>query len=126
MKCVDKIYKNCNGQSLLEIVTGYETGIHYIKSKRKIDNKVCLTKKAKRPVIAKRFQSTKKVKDAIFLKREGPVVQIAISKGRSITGYVYKNYLLKKVKKHYKKEETNVWNSQPSTSLGQAHNSQIV
>lgn len=40
---------------------GDETGIHYVKSKREIDNKVCLTKKAKRPVIAKRFQRTKKV-----------------------------------------------------------------
>lgn len=65
-----KIYKNCNGRSLLEIVTGDETGIHYIKSQRKIDNKMFLTKK-QCPVIAKRFQSTKKVLFTIFFNSEG-------------------------------------------------------
>lgn len=36
-----------------------------------------------------------------FFYIEGPVVQGAISKGQLITGHVYKNYVMKKVKKHY-------------------------
>lgn len=59
-----------------------------------------LTMKTDCSVIAKRCQSTKKVLYAMFLKSEGPVVQVSIPKGRAITGHIYKNYVLNKVKKH--------------------------
>lgn len=85
----------CVYQKLLQL--GDETWIHYFEPQRKIDHKMGLTKKAKRLVIAKRCKSTKKVLYAIFFSSEGPVVQVAIPKGRSITGHVYTNYVLKKV-----------------------------
>lgn len=37
-----KIYRNCNGLRLMEIVTGDETWIHYYESQRKTDNKMWL------------------------------------------------------------------------------------
>lgn len=40
---------------------GDDTLIHYIEPQMKIDNNMWLTKKTKRPVIAKRRQSTGKV-----------------------------------------------------------------
>lgn len=63
-----KIYRNCNAPRLSEIFTGYETWIHYFKSQSKIDNKMWLPWKAKRPVIAKRYQGTKKVLNTIVQK----------------------------------------------------------
>lgn len=92
LKTILKIYKICNGLRLSELFTDDETQIHYIESQRKIDDKMWLTKTAKRSVIAKPCQSKKKVLYAIFLNSEGPVVQVAIRKGRSTTGHVYKSY----------------------------------
>lgn len=69
-----------------------------------------LTKTAKRPVKAKRCQSTKEVLLTNFFITEGTVVQIGIPNERSITDHVYKEYVLNKIKK-----ETKVLNSQHST-----------
>lgn len=53
-----KVYKICNGQRLIsEIVTSDKTWIFYFKPQKKID-KIWLTEKAKRNVIAIRCQST--------------------------------------------------------------------
>lgn len=48
----------------------------------------------------KRCQSKKKVLYTIFFNSEGPTIQVAIPKSRSITGHVYKNNVLKEVEKH--------------------------
>ena len=42
-------------------VTGDETRVHYFEPVRKISNKICAIKHSKRPIIAKRSLSTKKV-----------------------------------------------------------------
>lgn len=76
----------------------------YFESQRKIENKMWLTKKAKLPFIANRCQSTTRVFYTIYFNSEGPVVQVPIPKGRSITGHVYKNVVLKKVKKKYERK----------------------
>ena len=52
----------------------------------------------KRPCVAKRLQSSKKVMFAIFFGTKGPVAQIAVPKGGSVTAIFYKNRVLKKVK----------------------------
>lgn len=94
MKCVEITLNthNCNiKRRLSEIVTCDETWIHYIEPQKKIDDKMCSTKKAKHSDIAKRCQSKKKVFDAVFFSSEGSVLQVAILKGRSITEHVCKN-----------------------------------
>lgn len=59
---------------LSDIVTGDETWTHYFEPQRMVDNKMWLTKKAKRPVTAKLSQSTNEVLYAVFCNSEGPVV----------------------------------------------------
>lgn len=59
---------------LSEIVTGAEICIHYFEPQKKNDNKMWLTKKAKRPVTAKLSQSTNEVFYAVCCNSEGPVV----------------------------------------------------
>lgn len=75
-----------------------ETLIHYFKPQRKIDNKVWLTNRAKRQGIAERYQSAKTVVYAFFFNNcSGPVAQIPIRKGRSITGRDYKDQVMKQI-----------------------------
>ena len=60
---------------------------------------VLFTKHSKRPVIAKRSLSTKKVLYAIFFSGEGVAIKVPVKKGKSITGKYYKDVVLKKLKK---------------------------
>ena len=58
----------------------------------------------KRPCIAKRTISSKKMLYAIFFNSSGPVVQVPCPSGHTVTGRFYKNSVLKKVKEFYNKK----------------------
>ena len=78
--------------------------------KRRADNKQWKRKDKKRPCIAKRTISSKKMLYAIFFNSSGPVVQVPCPSGRTVTGRFYKNSVLKKVKEFYnKKRPSNGW-----------------
>ena len=85
------------------VVTGDETWVHYFEPVRKVSNKIWATKHSKRPIIAKRSLSTKKVLYAIFFSGEGVAIKMPVKKGKSITGKYYKDVVLKKLKKYYQK-----------------------
>ena len=74
-----------------------------IVSKIKVSNKIWATKHSKRPIIAKRSLSTKKVLYAIFFSGEGVAIKVPVKKGKSITGKYYKEVVLKKLNKFYQK-----------------------
>ena len=61
-------------------------------------------KNQKRPCIAKRTISSKKMLYAIFFNSSGPVDQVPCPSGHTVTGRFYKNSVLKKVKEFYKKK----------------------
>ena len=86
------------------VVTGDETWVHYFEPVRKVSNKIWATKHSKRPIIAKRSLSTKKVLYAIFFSGEGVAIKVPVKKGKSITGKYYKDVVLKKLKKYYQKQ----------------------
>ena len=85
------------------VVTGDETWVHYSEPVRKVSNKIWATKHSKRPIIAKRSLSTKKVLYAIFFSGEGVAIKVPVKKGKSITGKYYKDVVLKKLKQYYQK-----------------------
>ena len=85
------------------IITGDETWLYFFEPQRKVDNKMWIKKDGVRPVIAKRVQSSNKVLYAIFFNSGGPVLQILIPKGRSVTGKFYRDSVLKRVQKFYNK-----------------------
>ena len=58
----------------------------------------------KRPCIAKRTISSKKMLYAIFFNSSGPVVQMPCPSGHTVIGRFYKNSVLKKVKEFYNKK----------------------
>ena len=70
---------------------------------RKVSNKIWATKHSKRPIIAKRSLSKKKVLYAIFFSGEGVAIKVPVKKGKSITRKYYKDVVLKKLKKYYQK-----------------------
>ena len=61
-------------------------------------------KTRKRPVIAKRTITVKKVLYCIFFTNKGPAVQIPVLKGKSVTAMFYKNVVLKKAQKYFQQD----------------------
>ena len=66
-----KTYKGCNSRVISNLLTGDETWMHMFELQRRADNKQWKRKDQKRPSIAKRTVSSKKI--------SGPVVQVPLS-----------------------------------------------
>ena len=107
LKCareLSKTYKGCNSRVISNLLTGDETWVHMFEPQRRADNKQWKQKDQKRPCIAKRTISSKKMLYAIFFNSSGPVVQVPCPSGLTVTGRFYKNSVLKKVKEFYNKK----------------------
>ena len=87
----------------MNVVTYDESWMHYFEPHRKISNRVWLTKNARRPCIAKRITSVKKVMYAIFFTPNGLAIQVSIPKGKSMNTRFYRNKVLRKFVKFYQK-----------------------
>ena len=72
--------------SFNNLVTGDETWVYYFEPKRICSNSVWATINAVIPSITKRQRTVKKVLYVIFLEKKGPVMQLPVSKGRTVTG----------------------------------------
>ena len=66
-----------------------------------MDNKQWLRKDQPRSTIGRRIRSAKKVMYAVFFNCQGPVVQVPVPGGRTITGKFYLDKVLKRVKTFY-------------------------
>ena len=99
-----KTYKGCNTQVISNLLTADETWVHLFEPQRRADNKQWKRKDKKRPCIAKRTISSKKMY-AIFFNSSGPVIQVPCPSGHSVTSRFYKNSVLKKVKEFYNKKQ---------------------
>ena len=94
-----KMYPKYDSRSFSNIVNGDETWVIFYEPKRKHENKISATKHMKRPCIAKRKFSVIKVMYAIFFTNQGPAIQIAVPKGKSVNSKFYRGAVLKKLKK---------------------------
>ena len=70
----------------------------FYEPRRKIDNKIWVLTHAKRPSIAKRTLTAKKVLYAVFFRNSWPLMQIA-----GVSGSFYKNVVLKKMRTKMRK-----------------------
>ena len=102
-KKLRQMFPKYDKKQFANVVTGDETWVHYFEPVRKVSNKIWATKHSKRPIIAKRSSSTKKVLYAIFFSGERVAIKVPVKKGKSITGKYYKDVVLKKLKKYYQK-----------------------
>ena len=109
LKCSRELlntYKGCNSRIISNLLTGDETCMHMFEPQRRADNKQWKRKDKKRPWIAKRTISSRKMLYAIFFNSSGPVAQVPCPSGHTVTGRFYKNSVLKKVKEIYNKKRS--------------------
>ena len=103
-------YKDSDPRRLAEIVTGDETWIRYDEPLSKERNKVWVVKGEAPPLNPSPDFRDQKVLYSIFFDAHGPVAQIIVPKGKTITGDFYVNSCLSEVEKHY-------WERRPKSGL---------
>ena len=83
-------YNKCDSRHLKEIFTGDETWVYHFQPASKAKNKVWVSSEGDRPVIARRCKTSDRMLYAIFFDSKGPVFQIPVPKGSSVTGKFYR------------------------------------
>ena len=96
-------YDKCDPHRLEEIVTGDETWIYHFQPNSKAKNKVWVSSEGNRPVIARRCKTSNRMLYAIFFDSKGPVLQIPVPKGSSVTGKFYRESVLTQLVDFYQK-----------------------
>ena len=96
-------YDKCDPRCLEEIVTGDETWIYHFQPDSKAKNKVWVSSEGDRPVIARRCKTSNRMLYAIFFDSKGPVLQIPVPKGSSVTGKFYRESVLTQLVDFYQK-----------------------
>ena len=96
-------YDKCDPRRLEEIVTGDETWIYHFQPDSMAKNKVWVSSEGDRPVIARRCKTSSRMLCAIFFDSKGPVLQIPVPKGSSITGKFYRESVLTQLVDFYQK-----------------------
>ena len=86
-----------------EIVTGVETWICHFQPNSKPKNKVWVSSECDRHVIARRCKTSNRMLYAIFTDSKGPVLQIRVPKGSSVTGKFYRESVLNQLVDFYQK-----------------------
>ena len=96
-------YDKCDPCHLEEIVTGDDTWIYHFQPYSKAKNKVWVSSEVDRPVIARRCKISNHMLYAIFFDSKGPVLQIPVPKGSSVTGKFYRESVLTQLVNFYQK-----------------------
>ena len=79
-------YDKCDLRCLEEIVTGDETWVYHFQPNSKAKNKVWVSSEGDRPIIERLCKTSNRMLYAIFFDLKGPVLQIPVPKGISVTG----------------------------------------
>ena len=110
-----------------EIVTGDETWIYHFQPS-KATNKVLVSSEGDRHVIARRCKTSNRMLYAIFFDLKGPVLQIPVPKGSSVTGKFYRESVLTQLVYFYQKRRprTGVWGIKLLHDNAPAHKSPMV
>ena len=96
-------YDKCDPCRLEEIVTGDETRIYHFQPDSKAKNKVWVSSEGDRPVIARHCKTSNRMLYAMFFDSKGPVLQIPVPKGSSVTGKFYRESVLTQLVDFYQK-----------------------
>ena len=100
-KKLPKMYPECSKRTFDGLVTCNETWVYFYEPKRKCSNRVCATRNVKRPIVAKRARTFKKIMYVIFFDSKGTMLQIPVTRGKTITAKFYRNIALRTLKKIY-------------------------
>ena len=86
-----------------EIVTGDETLIYHFQPDSKAKDKVWVSSVGDRPVTARCCKTSNRMLYAILFDSKGPVLQIPVPKGSSVTGTFYRESVLTQLVDFYQK-----------------------
>ena len=100
---VTEKYDKCDPHGLEMIVRGDETWIYHFQPNSKANNKVWVSSEGDRPAIAHRCKTSNRMLYGIFFDSKGPVLQIPVLKGSSITGKFYRESVLTQLVDFYQK-----------------------
>ena len=100
---VKEKYDKCDPRRLEEIVIGDEAWIYHFQPDSKAKNKVWVSSEGDRPVIAHHCKTSNPMLYEIFFDSKGPVLQIPVPKGRSVTGKFYRESVLTQLVDFYQK-----------------------
>ena len=98
-----QMIQTCDKKQFANVVTGDENWIYYFEPVRKLSNKIWASKQSRRPIIAKRSLSARKVWYAIFFSGEGVTIKVLMENGnkhhrkalqRHSTGEATESYLM--------------------------------
>ena len=78
---VAKMFQTCDKKQFANVATGDEDWIYYFEPVRKFSNKIWASKHSRRPIIAKRSLSARKVWYAIFFSGEGVAIKVPMENG---------------------------------------------
>ena len=101
-------YDKCDPCHLEEIVTGDETWIYHFQFDSKAKNKVWVLSEGDRPDIARRCKTSNRMLYAIFFDSKGPVLQIPVLKGSTVTGKFYRESVLAQLADFYQKRRPRI------------------
>ena len=96
-------YDKCDPRPFEEIVTGDEIWIYHFQPHSKAKNKVWVSSEGDRPVIAHCCKTSNHMLYVIFFNSKGPVLQIPVPKGSSVTGNFYRESVLTQLVDFYQK-----------------------
>ena len=96
-------YDKCDPRRLEEIVIGDGTWIYHFQPDSKAKNKVWVSSEGDRPVIGCRCKTSNRMLYGIFFDSKGPVLQIPVPKGSSVTGKFYRESILTQLVDFYQK-----------------------
>ena len=102
-------YDKCDPHRFEEIVTGDETWIYHFQPNSKAKNKVWVSSEGDRPVIVRCCKTSNRMLYAIFFDSKGPVLQIPVPKGSSVTGKFKKVFLLNSLISIRSEKQTAHW-----------------
>ena len=101
-------YDKCDPRRLEKIVRGDETWIYHFQPDSKAKNKVWVSSEGDRPVIAGRCKTSNCMLYAVFFDWKGPVLQIPVPKGSSVTGKFYRESVLTQLGDFYHKHRPHI------------------
>ena len=77
-----QMFQTCDKKQFANVVTGDENWVYCFWPIRKLSNKIWSSKHSRRPIIAKRSLSARKVWYAIFFSGEGVAIKVPMENGK--------------------------------------------
>ena len=97
------MFKTCDKKQFANVVTGDENLVYYFEPVRKFSNKIWASKHSRRPVIAKRSLSARKVWYSIFFSGEGVAIKVPMKNGKRHHRKVLQRHSTGEAEKYYQK-----------------------